>query len=28
MQAGFAAERETMMSADHRARLLALRGTS
>jgi enoyl-CoA hydratase len=26
MQAGFAAERETMLSADHRARLLALRG--
>jgi enoyl-CoA hydratase len=27
VQAGFAAERETMLSADHRARLLALRGS-
>jgi enoyl-CoA hydratase len=28
MQAGFAAERETMLSADHRARLLALRANA
>jgi enoyl-CoA hydratase len=28
LQAGFAAERETMLSADHRARLLALRGNA
>ena len=28
VRAGFAAERETTLSADHRARLLALRGNA